>query len=503
MTTLTKGILLWMGLVVGVCLGAGNAWGAVKVENVRSWSAPDHTRLVFDLTEEPVFKTDLKDGVLTIYMPGVQCGPSLSSPLAISHRGVKEVTFTPDQIAISLDRTKEIKVFKLPPVADKLHRLVVDIYLPVEGQQDEEAPAKPPSKTKAPLKVIVLDPGHGGDDPGALGPQGTREKDVVLSVARKACEQINQKRGFRAFLTRNGDYYVPFRKRVKIARDRGAQLFISIHADAEPSRTARGASVYVLSLRGASSEAARILARKENLADIIGGTMMSEAMADDEAEPILLNMVQTDTINASRYFGTALIGYLQSCHRIKFPQVQEAPFMVLKLPEIPSVLIELGYISQPREERLLRHERFQDMLATAIADTAQAYLEGKRVVPKGKVTLADWTEIEEPPPKVKPITTYRVQKGDSLARIAKKFGVSAAEIMAANNFRGKQAKLYVGKVLKIPRKGEEKKGSSVAKGKVKEKAGRPSKRFPIKWPRGKHGSPLPTVVTCQKRHFGR
>jgi len=116
---------------------------------------------------------------------------------------------------------------------------------------------------------------------------------------------------------------------------------------------------------------------------------------------------------------------------------------------------------------------------------------------------ADWTEIEEPPPKVKPITTYRVQKGDSLARIAKKFGVSAAEIMAANNFRGKQAKLYVGKVLKIPRKGEEKKGSSVDKERSKRKPVAPSKRFPIKWPRGKHGSPLPTVVTCQKRHFGR
>lgn len=442
-----KVVAILFSLFIAGCIWVLGASADVVVDNVRYWTAPDHTRVVFDLTEEPEFTTEEQKSELIIRLPGINYTPNLQPNMAISRPGVTGIVLEPEQIRILLDIFKEVKVFKLPPIEDKPHRLIVDVSLPVMEKKREEPPTGARTKRS---KVIVIDPGHGGDDPGAIGPRKTKEKDIVLAIARKICERVNRKRGFRALLTRDGDYYVSFRKRLRIARDNNADLFMSIHADAEHSHTARGASIYVLSLRGASSEAARILARKENLADIIGGTMISEAMLDNEAEPILLNMVQTDTINASRYFGTTVLNYLKSCHRVKFAQVQKAPFMVLKLPEIPSILIELGYISHRQEERLLRNERFQNVLAAAIADTATAYLSGTKVVPKARVELTNVEEPKAPPQKATSTVSYRVKKGDSLARIAKKYGTTTAEIMAANNLRYNHPKLSVGQVLKIP-----------------------------------------------------
>ena len=403
------------------------------IDKVRYWSAPDHTRVVFDATAEPDFKGEEKEGELILHFPSVSYSPSLKPIIKLAKPGVKSVSLEQNRIRIFLNEYKEVKVFKLSPIEDKPHRLVVDVYLPEKEKREVKEEKR---------RTIVIDPGHGGDDPGAIGVRGAQEKEVVLSVAQKIRDIINQKKGFRAVLTREGDYYVPFRKRMRIARDNNAELFLSLHADAEKAHLARGASVYVLSLRGASSEAARILARKENLADIIGGTMLSESMKNGESESILLNMVQTNNLNKSRQFALSLLRTIETCHRLKFPRVQEAPFLVLKLPEIPSVLVELGYISNPREERLLTSEKFQNRVARAIAGASISFLMGRKV-PKLEVKKEEVKEEE------KTYKGYRVQKGDTWTALADRCGISVGELRRINE----KKPLVAGREIKVPAQG--------------------------------------------------
>ncbi|HOJ52880.1 MAG TPA: N-acetylmuramoyl-L-alanine amidase [Syntrophales bacterium] len=420
------------------------------IEKIRYWSAPDHTRVVFDVSEEPDFKVEEREKELLICLPKVKYAPSVKPVTRLAKPGVNTVFLEQDLIRMALGEYKEIKVFKLPPIEEKPHRLVVDVYLPEREKRVPEAKG-------VKKRVIVIDPGHGGDDPGAIGVKGTQEKDVVLNVARKMRDYINDTQDFQAVLTRDGDYYVPFRKRMNIARVHNAALFLSIHADSEHSHLARGASVYVLSLRGASSEAARILARKENLADIIGGTIASEAMVNGESESILLNMVQTNNMNKSRHFGSTLLRTMMVCHRVKFPRVQEAPFFVLKLPEIPSVLIELGYISNRREEKMLASEKFQDRLARAIAEASISFLAGRKVIIKAKRKPEAVSSEEPEVTKDKRITkktlpeavSYRVAKGETWVSIAERCGIKEKELRAMNNTK----RLIAGQVIKIPATG--------------------------------------------------
>ncbi|MCX7982706.1 MAG: N-acetylmuramoyl-L-alanine amidase [Syntrophales bacterium] len=429
------------------------SWGAFTIEKVRSWAAPDHTRVVFDATDVPEFKVEETVEEVIIWLTAVEYGPSVKPVIRLAKPGINTIFMEKDRIRISLTEYREIKVFKLPPIEEKPHRLVVDVYLPEVEREKVDAKA-------AKKRTIVIDPGHGGDDPGAIGIKGTQEKDVVLSVSKKIRDHINKTKGFRAVLTREGDYYVPFRKRMKIARSNQAELFLSIHADAERTHLARGASVYVLSLKGASSEAARILAKKENLADIIGGTMASETMLDGESESILLNMVQTNSMNNSRRFGSALLRTIKTCHLVKFRRVQEAPFLVLKLPEIPSVLIELGYISNRREEKMLMNHKFQERLAQAIAEASINFLSGKKAVKiaeSGERKMRIETEPKESErkelrtkkPEIKETISYRVVSGETWVSIAERCGLSVGELQGMN----KTKRLVAGQAINIPATG--------------------------------------------------
>ena len=294
------------------------------------------------------------------------------------------------------------------------------------------------------------------------------KKTVVLAISKRLRDDLNKREGYRAFLTREGDYYVPFRKRLKIAREYQADLFLSVHADAEKTRTAAGSSVYSLSLKSASSEAARILARNENLADIIGGEANGDAPKEG-TDPILLNMFQTNTLNSSKILGNMLLTNLGTVSRIKFATVQEAPLMVLKLPEVPSVLIETAYISNRREEKLLRSPKFQKEVAGAIADAAVEFLsEGPKEPPP--VILTKKEDVPTPPEKEnisdrKPASqdgdvatapvkrktveiVYRVKKGDSLGKIAQKYGTTVSAIAKLNDVRVGKA-LYVNRKLRV------------------------------------------------------
>jgi N-acetylmuramoyl-L-alanine amidase len=238
------------------------------------------------------------------------------------------------------------------------------------------APAPAPSRTDR-LIIVALDPGHGGEDPGAIGPKGTREKDIVLKVAHKLRERINAAsingNPMRAYLTRDADFFVPLQTRVQKARSVKADLFISIHADAFDNPAARGASVFALSERGATSTAARWLANKENSADLIGGVNVQAK--DQHVQRMLLDMSTTAQINDSLKLGSAVLGEIGGMAKLHKPRVEQAGFAVLKAPDIPSVLVETAFISNPAEETKLRSEAYQDDLADAIMRGIRGYFE--------------------------------------------------------------------------------------------------------------------------------
>lgn len=363
-------------IILGVLFLPGLSFGQGILFNLRHWSASDNTRIVLDVSDETDFNAISSDGKVTLELYNTFIGSNLPSEIVLANSGVKIIAISSQQkdsirIEVTLMEGSAANIFKLKRFEDKPERVVIDVTNYEIERQLERARAEIKSSQKG--VVIVIDPGHGGEDPGAIGKGGTQEKDIVLNISRILQQKINATNGYRAFLTRNADYYVPFKKRLKIARDYGADLFISIHADAARNRKAAGSSVYCLSSGGAVSEAARILARKENLADIVGGAINGDEIVND-LSPIILNMFQNSTINASKTFGSLVLNKLSDLSSLKFSQVQEAPFIVLKLPEIPAVLIETLYISNPQEEKLLRNKKFQEAMAKRITQAVVEFI---------------------------------------------------------------------------------------------------------------------------------
>jgi len=416
-------------LAVFICSGMS---GAAEILNVRHWAAPDHTRIVIDVDSEPSFQVQESENQLSLTLKEASIRPSLVREILINKPGIKKVIISPPmngylKVDLILDGHLKTNVFQLKNFQDKPYRVVVDIFLEEPARGD--ALKEPPSKTKSD-KIIVIDPGHGGEDPGAIGKKGTYEKDVVLSISREIKKAINRIPGYRAVLTRNGDYYVSFNNRLQMAKDVNASLFISVHADAAKNRLAKGSSIYCLSLSGATSEAAKLLAKKENLADIIGGVPNSESKGD--SDQIILNMLQTNTINLSKIYANTLINELVNVNTLKHNKAQEAPFRILKLPDIPAVLLEAGYISNIEEERLLKSSSFQKKLARAVALSATEYLSSiasripadNKTDQQSKKTAAQ-TEM--------PTEQYKVKSGDTLFSIARRFNTTLSVLLKLNS----------------------------------------------------------------------
>jgi N-acetylmuramoyl-L-alanine amidase len=246
-----------------------------------------------------------------------------------------------------------------------------------EGRQ--VVPGKRPAAVER-MIIIALDAGHGGEDPGAIGPTGLYEKDVVLAVAQKLRARINAQPGMRAFMTRESDYFVPLNERVSKARRVQADLFISIHADAFMNPQARGASVFALSDRGATSTTARWLAKRENASDLVGGVNLK--VKDAQVMRAMLEMSTTAQIEDSMRLGHAVLGHLGKVGRLHKPRVEQAGFAVLKAPDIPSILVETGFITNPEEEAKLKNERYQNELADALMAGILRYFEKSPVVPR-------------------------------------------------------------------------------------------------------------------------
>jgi N-acetylmuramoyl-L-alanine amidase len=276
------------------------------------------------------------------------------------------------RLSLFLMKPGRLNVFLLKPFEDKPDRLVMDVSRPdLEEKEKEQRQVTRELKARK-KRIVVIDPGHGGDDPGAIGPRKTLEKDIVLALAQNLQKMLDATGEIRAFLTRRGDYFIPLNDRMKIAQEYGADLFISLHCNGSRSRQTRGTSIYCLSLKGASDQATQLLAQKENASDMIGGTSLAPVQKD--LDTILLDLEQTHAINESLQLGGLALNELGRINRIQFSQPRQAGFAVLKSPEFPSILVETAYITHPTEEMLLRKRTFQDRVCQAITAAVKRYI---------------------------------------------------------------------------------------------------------------------------------
>jgi N-acetylmuramoyl-L-alanine amidase len=328
----------------------------------------------------------------------------------------------------------------VPPNEQYGHRLVVDLERQRDTSRAREAVRQLPDGDRRPV-VIAIDAGHGGEDPGAVGPSGTHEKDVVMQIARRLERLVQQEPGMEPFMIRTGDYFVALRERVQRAREARADLFISIHADAFHDPRARGASVYTLSERGASSEAAQWLADRENAADLIGGVKLSDK--DDTVASVLMDLSQSASISASLDLGDRLLERMNPQLRMHKDEVMQAGFAVLKAPDIPSILMESAFISNPREEQLLRQREYQERIARTVLAGIRDYFWDNPV--PGTRIAAMVAEGRQPGRE------HRISRGETLSAIARQYDVSLSRLRQVNDLNNDR--IRPGQVLTIPASG--------------------------------------------------
>ena len=362
----------------------------VTMQNVRIWAAPDNTRVVFDVSGPVEHSLELLDKPHRLVVDIRNAKSSQAIRIAISQpisadkylKNIRSAERGSSDLRVVFDLKKNIEMrsFLLQPNSQYGHRLVVDLY--DENNQKGAIQVMTQADNKRSKDVVIaIDAGHGGDDPGATGPNGLREKDVTLKIARNLANLINQEYGMKAVLIREGDYFLSLRKRIGKARRHKADLFISIHADAFKDPKVRGSSVYILSNRGASSEAAKWLAERENAADLIGGVSLDDK--DDVLASVLLDLSQTASLEASIGVADRVLSGLKKLGKTHKKHVQSAGFAVLKSPDIPSILVEMAYISNPEEERKLKGKAYQTKLAKAMLSGLKDYFRNHAL--KGKL----------------------------------------------------------------------------------------------------------------------
>ena len=362
-----------------------------QVLSSRIWPARDYTRLTLESRDEIKFTLfGIKDPErLVLDLELAELSPALlelNTKVAADDpyvQGLRVAHNRPGIVRLVLDLKAEVKpqVFTLKPIAEYGHRFVLDLYPmvpldPLAALIEESEKPKALDKSKpsrvARLAIIVIDAGHGGEDPGATGRHGSREKNITLTIARRLKALVDAEPNMRALLTRDGDYYLPLHVRVDKARKVKADLFVSIHADAFIRPHARGSSVFALSERRATSEAASWLAKKENEADLVGGVNLD--VKDVYLKKTLLDLAQTATIDHSLRLGDLVLRRHGAVNNLHKPRVEQASFAVLKAPDVPSILVETAFISNPQEEKRLNDENYQNKLARALLDGIRDYV---------------------------------------------------------------------------------------------------------------------------------
>lgn len=412
---------------------------AVHITDIRVSPSESKTRVVFNLSGHVQFRRfalsnpdrvvlDFTNTQLATKLNEVD----LSKTLIDGIRGGK-ISHANLRIVLDLKQKARSESHELPPKGKYGYRLVVDLF----GHPASVTPStviSAASHKAASYLTVVIDPGHGGKDPGATGRRGTHEKDVVLSIAKDLRADLQTVPGIKVCMTRNADYFVTLRGRLAIARKCHGDIFIAIHADAYRNFRARGASVFALSQRGATSEGARWLADSENKSERLGGNI---DLSDKShlLSSVLIDLSQTATINSSLVLGRGVIQRLSYVARMHSHKVDQAAFVVLKSPDIPSILIETGFLSNAAEENNLRTPSYRRKLANAIKQAVMMYVKEK--LPQDvRVTKSITTK------------TYQVRRGDNLSMIAFKFGVTKPALIKANHLSS--SKLQVGQQLKIP-----------------------------------------------------
>lgn len=436
---------------MGLGVAHGPLWAASGVQRLRMSVDGQTTRLVFDMdgpADYTVFTLESPDRVV-VDLSGARAQGSLdvvSNPLSLVE-GVRHAPRNGGDLRVVLDlrAAGDPNSFVLLPAQGSPHRLVLDLTkrasaAPAVAAPVVAAPATgaPAVRNSMPLRevVVAIDPGHGGHDPGAIGPGGTREKEVVLQIAQRLAQRLEREPGMRPVLIRTGDYFLPLRERINRARAADADVFLSIHADAIQDRRVQGSSVYILSDRGASSEAARFLAQRENSADLRLGGVPIESQ-DDSLTSVLLDLAQSGSLEASHALATRLISEMHRVGKVRKAQVERANFAVLRSPDVPSVLVEAAFISNPSEERILRTEAFQNSLADALLTGLRAYFATH--APPGTL-IAEGRQDR-----------HIIRSGETLSVIADRYRLSVADLRAVNDLQ--TDRIYAGQILQIPARG--------------------------------------------------
>jgi N-acetylmuramoyl-L-alanine amidase len=426
------------GVLILLCTAAQ---AASTVENIRIWSENGKTRVVLDLSRPAAHNiftlrgpdrlvVDLKSSRLADSLKTMPTG-------AGSVRAIRSALRANGQLRVVLDLNEAVRSrsFTAGPNSKYGDRLVIDLQ-----RSSSLHTVKTASDAYQPGRdvIVAIDAGHGGHDPGAIGRGKTREKDVALQISRTLAASINAEPGMTAVLVRNGDYYVDHRERMEIARRSKADLFVSVHADAVKDSRAGGASVYALSLKGASDEAARQLAERENASVRVGGVTLDDK--DEVLASVLLDLSQSAALSASLDVGSKVIGELARLGKVHRRTVQQAGFLVLKSPDMPSILVETAFISNPSEEKKLRDVGHQGRLADAILAGVRTYFY-TNPPPDTRIAM----EMRRVPAKQ---VRHVIARGDTLSEIAARYNVSPAAIRAANKLSSDR--IRVGQTLSIP-----------------------------------------------------
>lgn len=415
------------------------ALAANQLDGVRIWAAPESTRVVFDLTAKPSYThstlvgpdrlvLDLSDTQSKVALDKIANNSKLVKRVRLSKPPAKGIL----RLVIDLNRPVNANLFSLPPTAPYGNRLVVDLE---EKTSESKAIVAPPSSLRD--IIVAIDAGHGGDDPGSIGPSGLYEKKIAFEIAKRVQAKIDATPGMKAVLTRTGDYYIHPNKRSELARKHRADLLVSIHADAFTSPNPRGASVWVLSMRRANSEIGRWLEQKEKHSELLGGAGEIIQNADNEQylAMTLLDMSMDRSMAISHSIAGDVLKELGKVTDLHKNLPESASLAALKSPDIPSILVETGFISNPKEESLLKSSSHQERLAKAIHTGVLRYFETN---PPSDSLIASRANSQ-----------HKVSRGESLSVIAAQYGISVISLKQANNL--KSDTLRVGQKLVIPK----------------------------------------------------
>ena len=426
-----KGCLLLLLSILAPLVHAAN-----QVQSIRVWPSPDNTRVVFDLTASPEHKyfTLDKPDRLVIDLNNIKAGSSL--PVVSGETGlIKTIRSSTDnnsmRIVLDLSKASKASVFALPPTPPYGHRLVVDLP---DSQPQQNIP--PAAIRTARDIVIAIDAGHGGEDPGSIGPSGFYEKNITLPIALQLAQLINRQPGMKAMMVRTNDYYLHVNRRTEIARGQQADLLVSIHADAFTSPQPRGASVWVLSLRRATTEVGRMLEQTERHSELLGG--VAEIIKDSANERYLAQTVLDLSMNHSMVtayqVANEVLAELGKVAHLHKKEPQAASLGVLKAPDIPSILVEVGFISNPAEEKQLKAPTHQTRLAQSLFTALKRHFEQS---PPADSLFAQQRARE-----------HRVSAGESLSLLAQRYNVSIDDLRSVNQLSSDS--IRVGQTLRIP-----------------------------------------------------